>query len=159
MKHEDILASLKNCELFSSLEDVEIRGLVDAISDSFQMQSFKAGEVVLNQGEYRTKLRIILDGQVLLQRAHQVGERTASTTVAILGKGRAMGWPAMLYGPRYGTVSAVCSKPSRIMSVDGEDLRNYLEQNPEVGVRVMQRLACMLGDRLRQVYQSSESHL
>lgn len=159
MPNDEIAQGLKNCELFATLGDQEIRELTRVLSNSFQMHSFGSGDVILNQGEYRIRLRIILEGQVLLQRAHQVGDRSASTTVAILGKGRAMGWPALLYGPRYGTVSAICAKPSRILSVDGDELRSYLEQNPVIGVRVMQRLACMLGERLRQVYQAAESHL
>lgn len=65
----------------------------------------------------------------------------------------------MLYGPRYSTASAVCQKPTKIISIEGDALRAMLEKEPDVGFRVMERLACMLGDRLRAVYNAAETHL
>jgi CRP-like cAMP-binding protein len=155
----EITEGLKTCELFSTLDEGEVGGLAESLAKSCQIESYEAGDTVFAQGEHKTKLYIVIEGQVLLQRTFYIGERDAITPVAILGKGRAMGWTALLYGPRYATASAICQKPTKVISVDGDDLRLVLEGNPSVGFQVMSRLACMLGDRLRAVYNAAESHL
>lgn len=159
MAESDIVEGLKGCELFAKLSEREVGHLAASLADQCAVEVFKSGDTVFSQGEHTQKLYVILDGQVVLQRTFYLGERTATTPVAILGKGRAMDWTALLYGPRYSTASAVCQKPTRIISIDGDALRSLLEQEPDVGFRVMERLACMLGDRLRAVYNAAETHL
>ena len=155
----EIVEGLKTCELFSTLDEGEIVRLAEALAKSCQIEFHEAGGTIFTQGEHNTKLYIVIEGQVLLQRTFYIGEREAVTPVALLGKARAMGWTALLYGPRYATASAICQKPAKVISVDGDDLRSVLEGNPGVGFQVMSRLACMLGDRLRAVYSAAESHL
>lgn len=155
----NIVEGLRTCELFSTLDDSEIGNLAQALAQSCQVESFEAGDTIFSQGEHRKKLYIIIEGQVSLQRAFYIGGREATTPVAVLGKGRAMGWTALLYGPRYVTASAICQKPTRVITIDGDDLRAILEEKPDVGFQVMARLACMLGDRLRAVYNAAECHL
>jgi len=156
---KEIVNGLTACELFSTLDESEIGGLAQALAHSCKVESFEAGDTIFSQGEHKTKLYIITEGQVLLQRTFYIGGREATTPVAVLGRGRAMGWTALLYGPRYVTASAICQKPTRVISVDGDDLRTILEEKPNVGFHVMARLACMLGDRLRAVYNAAECHL
>jgi len=155
----EVIDGLKGCELFSALSQQEVKGLATSLAKSCQVESYEAGDTVFTQGEHKTKLYILLDGQILLQRTFYLGGRVATTPVAILGKGRAMGWTALLYGPRDSTASAVCQKPTRVITVEGDALRAILEKEPAVGYRVMSRLACMLGDRLRAAYAAAECHL
>lgn len=159
MAKSDIVEGLKGCELFAKLSEKEVGDLAISLADRCTVEAFKSGDAVFTQGEHTQRLYVILDGQVVLQRTFYLGERTATTPVAVLGKGRAMGWTAVLYGPRYSTASAVCQKPTRIISIEGDALRSLLEQEPDVGFRVIERLACMLGDRLRAVYNAAETHL
>lgn len=159
MAKSEIVAGLQGCELFAKLDEKEVGQLAAALADRCTIEAFKSGDTVFTQGEHTTKLYVILDGQVVLQRTFYLGERTATTPVAILSKGRAMDWTALLYGPRYATASAICRKPTRIVSIEGDALRSLLEKEPDMGFRVMERLACMLGDRLRAAYNAAETHL
>ena len=81
------------------------------------------------------------------------------TVGALLGRGRAMGWSALLYEHHYATASAVCQKPTRVITVDGATLRSALQREESIGFKVMERLASMLGDRLRAAYSAMETHL
>jgi CRP/FNR family cyclic AMP-dependent transcriptional regulator len=159
MANSEVVSALQGCELFAKLSEKEVAQLAASLADQCTTEVFKSGDAIFTQGEHTQRLYVILDGQVMLQRTFYLGERTATTPVAILGKGRAMGWTALLYGPRYSTASAICQKPTRIISIEGDTLRSLLEKEPDVGFRVMERLACMLGDRLRAVYNAAETHL
>jgi len=159
MAKSEVVSALQGCELFSKLSEEEVGRLAADLAEQCTTEAFKSGDTVFTQGEHTKSLYVILDGQVMLQRTFYLGERTATTPVAILGKGRAMGWTALLYGPRYSTASAICQKPTKIIYIEGDALRSLLEKEPDVGFRVMERLACMLGDRLRAVYNAAETHL
>ncbi len=159
MTKSEMVAGLQCCELFTNLSEEEVGQMAGSLAGQCEIVAFESGDTVFTQGEHTRQLYVIIDGLVVLQRTFYMGERTATTPVAILGKGRAMDWTALLYGPRYSTASAVCQKPTRIISIEGDALRSLLEKQPDMGFRVMERLACMLGDRLRAVYSAAETHL
>jgi len=159
MADSEIVEGLRTCELFAPLGEQEVKGLAASLVGWCQLEAYEAGDAIFTQGEHSTRLYVVVEGQVLLQRTFYLGERTATTPVALLGKGRAMGWTALLYGPRYATASAVCQKPTRVISVEGTALRSVLEKELSIGFSVMERLACMLEDRLRAAYGAMETHL
>jgi len=159
MKSPEIVEGFKTCELFTALSDEEIEQLIAALAGACEIETYEAGDCIFEQGAYNSRLYIILDGQVLLKRSVNIGDRTAMWPMGLLGKSRAMGWPALLYGPRYVTVSAVCQKPTRLISLEGTSLRSLLEKDVNVGFKVMDRLACLLGDRLRTAYSTMETQL
>jgi len=155
----EIKEGLKTCELFSLLNEEEIQVLVTSLATACKVEAYEAGSHIFEQGEHNARLYVIADGQVLLQRSINVGDRTAMWPLGLLGKGRAMGWSALLYGPRYVTASAICQKPTQVISIEGTSLRLLLEKQPEMGFKIMDRLACMLGERLRAAYNTMEAHL
>ena len=159
MVSSDVSVGLKTCELFSVLTETEMQLLISALGDTCEIETFKAGDHVFDQGELSSRLYVIEDGQVLLQRSVNMGNKTAQWPLGLLGKGRAMGWSAMLYGPRYATASAICQKTGKIVSIEGASLRSALEKQPRIGFKVMDRLACMLGERLKSAYSTMEAHL
>jgi len=155
----DISKDLRTCELFDSLDEEEVQRLTSRLGDSCRVESYQAGDHIFNQGEMSSKLYVIVSGQVVLQRTVNLGDKTATRPLGLLSKGRAMGWSALLYGPRYATASAVCRQPSELIVTDGASLRAALEKDPAMGFKVMDRLACLLGDRLRAAYNTMEAHL
>lgn len=154
-----IVSGLKECELFAQLSEQELGDLIDALGGTCQIAAYEAGDSIFVQGELSRTLYIILEGQVLIRRTFSLGDRTAGKMIALLGKGRAMGWSSLVYEHHYATASAVCQKPSRLLLVDGAALRRALHGKESVGFRVMEQLACMLGDRLRAAYSALETHL
>ena len=159
MVESEVAAGLRQCELFASLDPDEVERLVVVVADSCQITAYDAGDAIFSQGEHTTCLYVLVDGQVLLQRTVHLGDRPASTPIALLGRGRAMGWASLLYGPHNATASAICQKPTRVICVNGPALRSALEADAGIGFRVLERLACMLGDRLRAAYTAMETHL
>ena len=159
MASSEIIEGLRSCELFALLSQEEVRALTTTLATACEMKAYQAGERIFEQGEHSARLYVIIDGQVLLQRSVNIGERAATWPLGLLGKGRAMGWSSVLYGPRSASASAICQKPTRVVSIEGPSLRSVLEKQPEIGFRVMERLACMLGERLRTAYNTMEAHL
>lgn len=159
MTSSEIIEGLRTCELFGSLSEEEMQMLVASLATECQVKDYEAGVSIFSEGEYGTKLYIIVDGQVLLERSFNLGDRTAIKPLGLLRKGRAMGWSALLYGPRYTTASAVCQKPTRVISLEGASLRSVLDKEPGLGFKVMERLAHLLGDRLQAAYSALETHL
>jgi CRP/FNR family cyclic AMP-dependent transcriptional regulator len=159
MVSSEIIAGLKTCELFDLLSSSEMQVLTTSIAGAWEMVAYQAGEHIFDQGELSSRLHIIVSGQVLLQRSVNMGDKKGSWPLGLLGKGRAMGWSALLYGPRYATASAICQKPSQVVSIEGASLRSVLDKEPGIGFKVMDRLACMLGERLKAAYNTMEAHL
>jgi CRP/FNR family cyclic AMP-dependent transcriptional regulator len=161
MVSSEIVEGLKTCELFALLNEEEIQMLTTSLANACEVETYEAGDHIFEQGEHSARLYIVTDGQVLLQRSIDIstGEKKAIWPLGLLGKGRAMRWTALLYGPRYATASAICQKPTKVVSIEGASLRTVLEEHPTIGFRVMDRLACMLGERLRTAYNTMEAHL
>jgi len=159
MTASDVVRSLKTCELFGSLSEEEMQVLTGQLGAACEIETYNAGEHVFDQGQLSSKLYVITSGQVLLERSVNMGRKSGTWPLGLLGHGRAMGWSALLYGPRYATASAICQKPSEITAVEGAALRSVLEHRPEIGFKVMDRLACMLGERLKAAYNTMEAHL
>jgi len=121
MANSEIVEGLKICELFASLGEQELQGLASSLGGACEVEAYKAGDTICTQGEHKTRLYIVVEGQVLLHRTIYLGDRTATMPVALLGKGRAMGWTALLYGPRYVTASAVCPEAQQSHIRGGDD--------------------------------------
>ncbi|MFC2034126.1 cyclic nucleotide-binding domain-containing protein [Chloroflexota bacterium] len=159
MVSSEITEGLSSCELFTLLGEEEIKMLIKSLATDCEFKIYKAGDNIFEQGEHSTKVYVIADGQALLQRSVNLGDRTGIRPLGLLGKGRVMGWSSLLYGPHYLTATASCQKPTQVISIEGYSLRYILEQQTQVGYKVMNRLAFMLGERLRMAYNTMEAHL
>ena len=159
MAASEVIESLKTCELFDSLDDEEIRSLTEHLGTACNVETYGVNSHVFNHGELSSRLYIIVSGQVLLQRSMNIGNKNATWPLGLLGRGRAMGWSALLYGPRYTTASAVFQKPGEVLAIDGAALRSVLEQQPMTGFKVMERMAYLLGERLKTAYNTIDAHL
>jgi CRP/FNR family transcriptional regulator len=151
----EITEALRRSELFETLDEKEIH----PIAALCQLETYETGQTIFEQGQYGNKLYLIIEGQVVLQRSVNLGARQATLTIGRLGKGRALGWSALLHEPRIATASTVCQKPTQVISLEGVDIRSTLERDPQAGFKVMRRLAYMLGDRLRSAYSAMDTQL
>ncbi len=148
-----ITEALLQCELFGKLTEQEVQ----PISGLCQVEQYEVGEAVFTQGDRGSKIHIIKDGQITLERSVDLGDRKAKVRIATLGRGRAFGcWLALLGDAHNVMSSAVCNKKTEVISVEGPALRSALRNTPSVGFKVMERLTHMLADRLRGVYGAME---
>ena len=148
-----ITEALLQCELFGKLTEAEVQ----PIAALCQVEQYEIGETIFTQGDRGSKIYIIKDGQVTLERSVDLGDRKAKVRITTLGRGRAFGcWLALLGDPHNVMSSAVCNKKTEVISVEGPASRRALINNPSVGFKIMESLAHMLGDRLRGVYGAME---
>jgi CRP-like cAMP-binding protein len=107
------------------------------------------GTVLFGQGEPADQLYLVLSGEVTIRYKPDDGPEI---TLAKVRPGGMVGWSALL-GRRFYTSRAMCSKDSQILRVRGEDLRNVCDQHPQMGEVVLDRLAAMVAERLRNTHQ------
>lgn len=153
MAPTDIIETLHRCELFSTVAPEDLKRIAELCS----IETIPAGEAVTAQGEFSQRLFLIAEGQVALLRTVNLGGRPATTTIEILGKGRGFGCASLTCDPCSVTASAVCQKPTTLIAISGSALRNLLDANPDIGYRVMERLAQILVNRLRAAYGAMDT--
>ena len=153
MMSSEIIDALRKCEIFGNIGEEDIQRIAQLCS----IESYEAGDTVFSQGEYGNKIYLIADGQVALVRSVSLGGRQSTITVDLLGKGRGLGWSSFLCDPCSVSASAVCQKESQLVSLSGPNLRAMLEDNPSLGFKVMDRLAQIIGNRLRAAYGAMDT--
>ena len=153
MSSSEIMEALKRCELFTNIDEGDIK----QIADLCQIETYKAGDSVVSQGEFGTRIFLIAEGQVVLIRSVNLGERQASTTIDVLSNGRGLGWSSILCDPCGASASAVCQKPTKLIALPGAPFRAAMEAKPQLGFKIMDRLAQIIGNRLRAAYGAMDT--
>ncbi len=131
--------------LFRNLDSLQR----DIIRPIFNPCSFHAGTVIFEQGEATDYLYLIVDGEVVISFKPDDGP---ALTVARVHEEGVVGWSAALGSPSY-TSSAACSTNCQMLRVRGTDLRNLCEKHPETGALVLERLATVIAERLRNTHE------
>ena len=121
----------------------------DIIRPIFVPCSFRAGTVIFDQGEATDFLYLIVDGEVVVNFKPDDGP---SLVVARVHEEGVVGWSAALGSPSY-TSSAACSTNCQMLRVRGADLRSLCEKHPETGAQVLERLATVIAERLRNTHE------
>ncbi|MHB2154326.1 cyclic nucleotide-binding domain-containing protein [Calditrichota bacterium GD2] len=136
---EDILSVLKRIPLFQDLSKKELRQLERIL----HQRTYRAGEVVFNEGDPGVGMYIIEEGEVRITLGKD------QRVLAVLSKGDFFGEMALLLeAPR--TASAIASKPSILYGFFQPDLFSILETYPRTGNKILLRLSQMIAERLRR---------
>ena len=148
-----IFGVLINCELFATLSEEEINSIVELA----RIEKYEQGDTIFAQGDRGNELYIVKEGQVLLERTISLGKRKATTTIAVLGRGRAFGCASSLLGESHDIMTdAVCTKNTEVVVINGTALRNILRTNTHTGFLVLERFAYILRERLSGTYEAME---
>jgi len=146
MERSEIQRVLKECEFFKSLRPVQIEKLADIC----RMQRADVGEALYRQGEIGDHLYIVVEGQVVLERAISVGVRRGTVAVALLAKGRIFGgWSTLLNEAHLLMLSAVCNKPALLVTFKGTELRRLMTEDVQLGFELLEKLCFLLRERLQ----------
>lgn len=121
----------------------------DIIRQIFNPCSYHAGTVIFEQGDATDYLYLIVNGEVVISFKPDDGP---ALTVARVHEEGVVGWSAALGSPSY-TSSAECSTNCQMLRVRGADLRNLCEKHPETGALVLERLATVIAERLRNTHE------
>ena len=86
-----------------------------------------------------------------------LGTKKGKTVIGVLGKGRALGcWPTLLSEPHNHMSSAACQKPTKVVAIQGSDLRELMLSNMEFGFKALENLCLSLRDRIQGAYGAME---
>lgn len=154
MEQQDIKEILEGCEFFKGLEE----SYMEKIGGLCQVRNYEPGEYVFSQGDFGEYLYVIAEGNVSLERSMDLGTRNGNAVIGLLGKGRAMGcWSTLLGQPHNLMSSAVCRKPTTVVSIKGRDLRDMMMGDHDLGFSLMESLCFLLRDRLHGALGAMEN--
>lgn len=141
-----IAERLGRAELFGELHETDLL----AIAGFCQEESFQEGHTLLVEGEYADKLFIVQRGKLALEKKVQLGRHSTprNATIGYVSPGGAAGFSALATPHIYST-SAICLEPTRVLIISGEELHTYLDAHPAAGLKVMNTLTAMIGERYR----------
>ncbi len=126
MEKENILAGVS---LFANLEPKFIRGIAQICTE----RSFKAGDILIKQGEQGIGLFIIMSGKVRIEKSDAGGKQVE---LATNGPGEILGEMAVLDGaPRTATVTAV--EPTDCLILASWEFNSFLKAHPEVAIDIL----------------------
>ena len=108
------------------------------VRKAFQ-RHFEDGEVVFDEGDEGIDLYVIQSGRVEISRSGSSGPRV----IARLGPGEFFGEMSVVLGEAR-TARAVAVGATEILEIDGETFELMCMERPEIGVRMIQRLATRL---------------
>jgi len=94
-------------------------------------------------------LYIILDGVLDLTFRFRIGNVESEIAIDTKGKGDSVGWSALV-PPHIYTLSGVCRKPLRMLSIEGPSLLHLCEEDTEFGFLLMQNVAEIIGTRMKR---------
>lgn len=138
---------LKRSEVFSDLDEEDLL----AIATFCFEEIFDEGQAILVEGEPADRLFVVERGKLALDKKVQLGRHSTprNATIDYVVPGQLAGFSAIAPPHVYST-SAICTEPTRVITIDGPALRLYLHAHPAAGLAVMDTVAALIGDRYRQ---------
>jgi CRP/FNR family transcriptional regulator len=137
-KSSEVLAALRRCPLFSGLSARDT-GLFAAGARAIEAGR---GETVFREGERADGFYVVESGQVRLYKSAPGGREQ---TLHVVEPGGTFGDAAVFYGGTY-PASAVATRPSRLVYVDGGRFLELVESRPALALEIM----ASLSQRLRE---------
>jgi CRP-like cAMP-binding protein len=114
----------------------------------FEPCDYYPNTLIFEQGDPADYLYLVVSGEVVVNYKPDDGP---PITVARVQPGGMVGWSAAL-GSRIYTSRAECLVYSEMLRVRGSDLRRLCEQHGETGRIILDRLATMIAQRLRNTH-------
>lgn len=124
---------------FKGLSAAEIQ----LLAPFFAPQTWVAGTVVFEQGDYADFLYLVVTGEITIRYKPDDGPAMNLTHVM---PGGIFGWSAAMGNPVY-TSGAICALDSEVLRIRGADLRKLFEKHPELGKVILDRLSAIIAER------------
>ena len=133
---------LKEIELFEGV-DFEVMNEIAGICSE---ESYSKDTVLFEKDEQAKCLYILFEGTVYL-----VIKNGGSITYNLSEPGDVFGWSSMLENGKY-TASGICATDLKVVKIERDKLNRIFQNRPEVGFKVLQRLAGVISRRLSNAY-------
>jgi CRP-like cAMP-binding protein len=108
-----------------------------------------SGTRLFEQGDPAEYLYLVVVGEVVISYKPDDGP---AILVARVRPGGIVGWSAAL-GSRSYTSGATCEGYTQMLRLRGGDLRDLCNEYPETGILVLERLATVIAERLRNTHE------
>ena len=118
--------------------------MLDQLTTIVDILKFDREEVLFRENQWADRFYMMRSGFILLE------QKISEDVTAIVGSikpGYSFGWSAMVEEGTY-TVDAVCVEPSEVLSFKREKINRMMEQNPQMGLILYQRLLVIIKKRL-----------
>lgn len=142
---------LRRSEILRDLSDADLVSIAAFCVE----ETYREGEIVFGEGAPAEGLVIVERGKLSLEKRIQIGRHSTprNATIGYVEPGRSAGFSALTAPHAYST-SVLCVEPARVICVDAASLREYLEEHPAAGLKVMRTLSELISDRYRHANET-----
>ena len=143
----NVAPALKRCEVFVGLDDSDLQKIANL--SSWQRNSYRVGEYIFRQDATAKDFYILEDGEANLVVTVQADAANSIREIPVdtITTGDVFGWSSLV-APHSLTMSAVCVKPSSVLTVSGTELVGLLDCNQSIGYEVMKGLVKIISSRV-----------
>jgi CRP-like cAMP-binding protein len=122
---------------------------VKVLAACAMLVQFKEGEFIFREGDPANRFYLLEEGKVSLEFN---AKDEASVTIQTIGVGEVLGW-SWLFPPYYWHFDARALEPVKAIFFYGTWLREYCEQDHDLGYELMKRMAEVVIRRLQATRQ------
>ncbi len=145
---------IENAEIFSDLNEEEL----DLLQKIAEEREYKKDDVLFQEGEEGEEVFIIKEGVVEIGKEDQEGDEF--TRLSRLSEGEIFGELAVFDGgPRSATARIAVYPEAKLVVFQREDIKQLIEENPQLGVNVLQGIIDKVGKRLRRADEALKALL
>ncbi len=136
---------LQNIYLFKELDKNELAQVESIVKE----KSYSPGEEIFSRGDTAEAMFVIKMGGVSIRNQSTKGD---DIKIATLGSGSHFGEMPFLDNEKRSATASVM-EPSSIIEIAYKDLKNLIDKNDKIAIKVYKALATYLGGRLRVTTQ------
>ena len=136
--------SIQHLGLFKGLDHAQLERMQGLFSPCYE----ERGTLLFSQGAFADHFYIIVEGEVGLKYKPEDGPEISITRVR--GEG-IVGWSAVLGNQTYSS-SAVCETGCEMLQVESSNLHEFCVTYPDSGKIIIERLAELIAERLRNTH-------
>ncbi len=111
-------------------------------------ERYAKNTIIFKQNELAKCLYILEEGCVDL-----IVQNGGTLTYKLTQEGEIFGWSSMVENGRY-TASVVCATDLKVIKIEKEKIDQIFRLYPEVGLKIIGRLAAVFSKRLSKAYQN-----
>jgi CRP-like cAMP-binding protein len=134
---------IREIDLFKGIDPEVMNEIVDICSE----ETHKKNTILFKRGDEADRLYILEEGTVNL-----VVENGGTLVFSLTEPGEVFGWSSMVESGTY-TASGVCVTDLKAIKIEREELEKIFSLHPELGLKVLKRLASVISQRLSNAYR------
>ena len=134
---------VKEIDLFRGIDSEVMEEIANICSE----EKYTKDTVLFEKGEEAESLYILEQGTLNL-----VIKNGGSLIYGLTEPGEVFGWSSLVESGVY-TASGVCATDTKVVKIEREKLERVFDRHPEVGFKVLKRLAGVISQRLSNAYR------